>query len=37
MMRFLLNQRGDDIPITEGVVVQIAKNFDEEIMRLLLD
>ena len=36
IMALLLDRRGGDAP-TEGVVAQIARNFDKEIMALLLD
>lgn len=33
----LLDRRGSQSTITEGVVVTIAAKFDEDVMRLLLD
>jgi hypothetical protein len=37
VMTLLLNQRGDQITVTEEAVSTIANTFDKEVMTLLLD
>jgi hypothetical protein len=37
IMTFLLERRGNSVQITEGVVVQIARLFNEEVMIYLLE